>query len=67
MWHTDQPSIQGAWTPFTGKNPALNLVNLPQNELFETLNKEQTATEKLLEIYQAKQIEKEAKNNDKQS
>lgn len=29
MWHTDHPSIQGPWTPFTFKDPALNLVEFP--------------------------------------
>lgn len=30
MWHTDTPSIQGVWSPFTHRNPALNLVEFPQ-------------------------------------
>lgn len=29
MWHTDFPSIQGPWTPFTFKDPSLNLAEFP--------------------------------------
>lgn len=58
MWHTDQPSIQGAWTPFTGKNPAHNLVEFPKIELAGALNQEQTATEELMKLYQADDMNK---------
>lgn len=58
MWHTDQPSIQGAWTPFTGKNPAYNLVQFPEYSLSEALNKGRTATEELIKLYQADQMDK---------
>lgn len=49
-WQTEQPSIQGPWTPFTHRNPPNNLVEYPDLELGEVLVKEQTATEKLLEM-----------------
>lgn len=29
LWHTEFPSIQGPWTPFTFKNPNLNLAQFP--------------------------------------
>lgn len=29
LWHTDFPSIQGPWTPFTFKDPSLNQVKFP--------------------------------------
>ena len=29
LWHTDFPSIQGPWTPFTFKNPPLNQIKFP--------------------------------------
>ena len=58
MWHTDLPTIQGAWTPFTGKNPAYNLVQFPKDDLSEVLQKERTATEELIKLYQADQISK---------
>ena len=56
-WHTDAPSIQGPWTPFTHKNPLFNLVVYPDNDLGEVLNKEQTATEKLLELMKQKPLQ----------
>jgi large subunit ribosomal protein L43 len=49
-WHTDMPSIQGPWTPFTHKLPELNLAEFPDEKLGEMLNKPQTATEKLIEL-----------------
>ena len=27
--HTDHPSIQGAWTPFTHRDPSLNVEKFP--------------------------------------
>ena len=27
--HSDYPSIQGAWTPFTNMDPAMNLADMP--------------------------------------
>lgn len=29
LWHTEFPSIQGPWTPFTFKDPKLNLEHYP--------------------------------------
>lgn len=29
LWHTEFPSIQGPWTPFTFRNPILNLAQFP--------------------------------------
>ncbi|XP_056633941.1 39S ribosomal protein L43, mitochondrial [Diorhabda sublineata] len=29
LWHTENPSIQGPWTPFTFRDPKLNLVTFP--------------------------------------
>jgi large subunit ribosomal protein L43 len=56
-WHTDQPSIQGPWTPFMHRNPPNNLVTFPNEDLSVMLNKEQTATERLLEMVEEKQIQ----------
>lgn len=33
LWHTDFPSIQGPWTPFTFKDPSLNLAEYPDVSL----------------------------------
>lgn len=51
------PSIQGPWTAFTHKNPLHNLVVFPDEEVGETLHKEQSATEKLLELVKAQSIQ----------
>lgn len=56
-WQTTVPSIQGPWTPFTHKNPLNNLVLYPDTSLGEILGKEQSATEKLLELTKEKQIQ----------
>lgn len=29
LWHTECPSIQGPWTPFTFRNPIQNLAHFP--------------------------------------
>lgn len=49
-WHTEMPSIQGVWTPFTHRNPPNNLVEFPDTKLGEVLEREKTATEILLEL-----------------
>lgn len=51
LQHTDFPSIQGPWTPFTFKDPALNLAQFPDHELSKPLHQPKTATSKLLELY----------------
>ena len=49
-WHTDSPSIQGVWSPFTNKDPTLNVTEFPCKELSEFAKKEISATDRLLEI-----------------
>lgn len=56
MWHTEKPSIQGPWTPFTHKNPELNLVVFPDEKLSQPLDIETSATEKLLELFKRQKI-----------
>ena len=48
-WYTDSPSIQGIWTPFTNKDPTLNVTQFPSKELSEC-QREISATDRLLEI-----------------
>lgn len=55
MWHTDVPSIQGPWTPFTLRSPESNLAKLPSAEYSRALDVEQSATEKLLQLYREQQ------------
>ncbi|KAK2168851.1 hypothetical protein NP493_1215g00002 [Ridgeia piscesae] len=49
-WHTDTPSIQGPWTPFTNKDTRLNVTQLPSEELSRFQPTEPSATEKLLRL-----------------
>lgn len=60
MWHTDQPSIQGPWTPFTHKSPELNLVVFPDKKLSKPLDIEKTATDKLLELFKRQKLEEQS-------
>ena len=57
MWHTDQPSIQGPWTPWTHKSPELNVTQFPNEQIARPMDVEQTATEKLIEIYKQRKLE----------
>lgn len=56
MWHTDIPSIQGPWSPWTHKSPELNLVTFPDEASSKALQLEQTATEKLIEMFKQQKI-----------
>lgn len=56
MWHTKKPSIQGPWTPFTHKSPDLNLVVFPDEKLSQPLDIQQSASEKLLELFEKQKI-----------
>ncbi|CAD6233812.1 GSCOCG00007307001-RA-CDS [Cotesia congregata] len=53
MWHTEFPSIQGPWSPFTFMNPISNITKFPDNQLGAAPNQKPTATEILLKMYQA--------------
>jgi len=39
LWHTEFPSIQGPWTPFTFRNPMLNLTQFPNVIMFLSRNR----------------------------
>ncbi|XP_050071224.1 39S ribosomal protein L43, mitochondrial [Anopheles maculipalpis] len=52
-WHTDVPSVQGAWTPFTHRHPSTNVTEFPSKQLSKLNENEPSATEKLLELYMA--------------
>lgn len=56
MWHTEVPSIQGPWTPFTLKNPETNLVVFPDEKLSKPLDVEKSATEKLIELFREQRL-----------
>lgn len=55
FWHTENPSIQGPWTPFTFRDPAMNLVQFPNEELSKAFCPEKSATEELLELFTKQQ------------
>lgn len=54
--HTDYPSIQGVWTPFTHQAPEMNVAQFPHETLSKPVHLEPTATDKLLEIFKRTQI-----------
>lgn len=56
MSHTDVPSIQGPWTPFTHRNPQFNVVTFPDANLSRPVDVEKSATEKLIEIFKQQRI-----------
>lgn len=59
LWYTDYPSIQGPWTPFTFRDPKLNLVKFPNNDLSQPYKDGKTATEELVELFQKQKLEEE--------
>ncbi|XP_067633936.1 large ribosomal subunit protein mL43 isoform X2 [Eurosta solidaginis] len=65
MWHTDVPSIQGPWTPFTLRTPETNLEMFPNASASRPLDIEQTATEKLIELFKKQRLEDDGKVSDK--
>ena len=56
MWHTDVPSIQGTWTPFMLRSPEANLATYPNDKDGQPLDREQSATEKLIELFKQQKI-----------
>lgn len=64
MSHTEIPSIQGAWTPYTHANPALNTTTFPAEELSKPVDIEKSATDILLEYFaeqkQQQQLEQQS-------
>ncbi|XP_045483206.1 39S ribosomal protein L43, mitochondrial [Harmonia axyridis] len=55
LWHTETPSIQGPWTPYTFRSPKLNLVEYP-NEKLSAAYEEKSATEELLEMFEKQKL-----------
>ncbi|XP_064477996.1 large ribosomal subunit protein mL43-like [Ornithodoros turicata] len=49
-FHTDHPSIQGFWTPFTHRPTEQNLTQYPDEQLSKFINVEPTASEQLLQM-----------------
>lgn len=59
LWYTNKPSIQGAWTPYTHRNPELNLAVFPNEKFSRPLDIEESATEKLIELFKKQKLEEE--------
>lgn len=52
MNHTEIPSIQGPWSPYTHMNPALNTTTFPAEKLSKPVDIEKSATDILLEYFE---------------
>ncbi|CAH0383243.1 unnamed protein product [Bemisia tabaci] len=59
LWHTENPSIQGVWNPFTNRDPALNIATFPLKDMRRPANMPPTATELILEMAAQKEKMKE--------
>ncbi|KAL3278814.1 hypothetical protein HHI36_016336 [Cryptolaemus montrouzieri] len=55
LWHTEMPSIQGPWTPYTFRPSSLNLISFPNEDLSKA-PEEESATDKLIELYKKQRI-----------
>lgn len=60
MWHTECPSVQGVWSPFTNTDPALNVTRFPSGQLSRPAWEEKSATEGLLEMIKKQKIRDES-------
>jgi large subunit ribosomal protein L43 len=56
--HTDVPSVQGVWTPFTNKPMDRTIRTYPDKELTDMEYPAMTATEQIRELFQEEQRQK---------
>lgn len=63
MWHTECPSIQGVWSPFTNMDPVLNITQFPSEKFSRPVWEEKSATEELLEKVKQQKISDENDND----
>ncbi|KAK9885101.1 hypothetical protein WA026_009323 [Henosepilachna vigintioctopunctata] len=61
LQHTEIPSIQGPWTPYTFRPPSLNLTNFPE-ESISKLSEKTSATKELLELYEQQKMKSKGTN-----
>ncbi|GBP52727.1 hypothetical protein EVAR_43928_1 [Eumeta japonica] len=54
--YTDHPSIQGPWTPFTFKNPELNVASLPDPKFGANDRLPMSATERLRIMFEKQKL-----------
>lgn len=65
--YTDYPSVQGPWTPFTFKNPELNVAEFPNPEFGANNRMPMSATEQLkLMFEEQKRNQNEKKEDDEE-
>lgn len=63
LWYTDHPSIQGPWTPFTFRDPKLNLAQFPDPGLSQPDKVGTSSYEELLELFKKQKLEDEDVKN----
>lgn len=56
LWYTDHPSIQGPWTPFTFRDPKLNLVKYPDLKLSQPDKFDKDTYEEFIELFEKQKI-----------
>lgn len=59
QWQTNYPSIQGVWTPYSNPNPEFNTATFPNSKFSKPIDQQQTATEKLLELFNKQKLSDE--------
>lgn len=59
QWQTNYPSIQGVWTPYVHQNPEFNTATFPNSKFSKSMDQQQTATDKLLEIFNKQKLSDE--------
>lgn len=64
-WHTDCPSIQGAWTPFTHQRPDLTDATFPDAKFSAPVDQLPSATELLLEMFKKQQLNDKQESSEK--
>lgn len=67
-WHTNNPSIQGSWNPWTNRDTIENVTTFPTEELSRGFSREQSTTDWILqaakELREGKTLTQTARNYD---
>lgn len=66
-WHTDNPSIQGVWSPFENQDTSVNVTSFPSEKFSSYIPTDPSATELLLEMFKKQQLEESATSETKDS
>ncbi|XP_001605426.1 39S ribosomal protein L43, mitochondrial [Nasonia vitripennis] len=61
FWHTEFPSIQGPWTPFTNRDPKLNITEFPNKEIGACTKYGPSATEEIIRLFKEQQLQEKLK------